>query len=67
VLDHMEQECSLHLAREPRFPACARGLGVVFSKINDFDRARHWLGVYLSYPHPPDAEAERAYAAMAPR
>jgi hypothetical protein len=61
VLDHMEAECDLHIAREPRYPRCARGLGQVFTRIGDFTRARRWIGAYLAHPHDPDPEAEQAY------
>lgn len=61
VFDHLESECALHIEREPRFTACARALGQVFSATSDFARARKWLGFYLSMPHPTDPEAEAAY------
>ena len=64
VLDHMEQECKLHIEKEEQYPRCARGLGQVFSKLGDLARARQWLGVYLSHPHEPDPEAESAYTQM---
>ena len=67
IFDHMEQECDLHIEREPQYPRCARALGQVFSRVGDYGRARRWLGVYLSHPHDPDPEAEQAYAAMAGR
>ena len=61
VLTHMENECAVHLAREPEYPRCARALGQIFGKISDYGRARKWIGVYLGYPHAPDAEARDAY------
>jgi hypothetical protein len=61
VLDHMEAECDLHVEREPQFARCARGLGQVFERIGDFDRARRWIGVYLRHPHDADPEAEQEY------
>jgi hypothetical protein len=61
VLNHMEDECALHIEHEPQYPRCARGLGQVFSKIGDAGRARKWIGEYLSHPHGPDPEAEQAY------
>jgi hypothetical protein len=64
VLEHMEQECDLHIEKEPQYPRCARGLGQVFSKVGDYARARRWLGVYLSHSHGRDPEAEQAYAQM---
>lgn len=64
VLSHMEDECSLHLAHEPEYPRCARGLGQTFAKVGDFERARKWIGIYLEHPHAPDPEAESAYRQM---
>lgn len=65
IFDHMELECGLHIEKEPRYTRCARALGQVFSKTGDYERARRWLGVYLSRPHDPDPEAEQAYIQMA--
>lgn len=62
VLDHIEQECDLHIEKEPKYPRCARALGQMFSKMGDFTLARRWVGIYLSHPHAPDPEAEQAYA-----
>ena len=45
VLDHMEEECDLHIEREPQYPRCARALGQVFEKVGDLTRARRWIGV----------------------
>ncbi len=64
VLTHMEDECSLHLAHEPKSPRCARSLGQTFAKLGDFERARKWIGIYLDHPHPSDPEAEEAYRQM---
>jgi hypothetical protein len=64
VLTHMEEECGLHLSKEPQMAQCARGLGQTFGKVGDLQRARKWLGIYLEHPHPPDAEAENAYRQM---
>jgi hypothetical protein len=64
VLTHMEQECQLHIDKEPQYPRCARGLGQVFSKLGDLSRARRWLGVFLSHPHDKDPEAEQAYGQL---
>jgi hypothetical protein len=61
ILDHMEAECDLHLQREPQYPLCARSLGQLFARVGDRNRTRKWLGIYLSYPHAPDVNAERTY------
>ena len=61
VLDHLEEECGLHIEHEPQYPRCARSLGQVFMKIGDFARARRWIGTYLRLARGPDPEAEEAY------
>jgi hypothetical protein len=61
VFNHMEDECGLHLDREPGRPRCARSLAQTLAKIHDFTRARRWLGIYLDHPHAADPEAEQAY------
>ena len=61
VFGHMEDECGLHLDREPDRPRCARSLAQTFAKIHDFTRARRWLGIYLDHPHAADPEADAAY------
>jgi len=60
VFRHMETECDLHIAHEPQLPRCARSLGQMFARVGEFQRARKWVEVYLSHPHPPDPEAEDA-------
>ncbi len=64
VFDHMEAECALHIDREPQFTLCSRALGLVFTLQRDTGRARKWLGVYLSMPHPSDPDAQEAYTRM---
>jgi hypothetical protein len=61
VMTHLEQECGMHIDREPQYPRCARSLAQAFAKIRDFTRARRWLGIYLDHWHEPDPEAEQAY------
>jgi len=61
VFAEMQDECALHLDRDPSLPRCARSLAQTFAKIRDFTRARRWLGEYLDHPHAPDPEAEQAY------
>jgi hypothetical protein len=64
VIAFMEAACALHLEREPQYTRCARALAQMYNKVGESGRARQWLGVYLTRPHPPDEEAERAYADM---
>ena len=61
VLTHLEEECGLHIDREPGRPRCARSLAQTFAKLGDFSRARRWLGIYLEHWKRPDPEAEAAY------
>ena len=61
VLNHMEDECGLHIEHEPETARCARSLGQVFSKVGDLSRARKWVGIYLEHTHGPDPEAEQFY------
>jgi hypothetical protein len=64
VLDHLEAECDLHLRYEPQYPRCARSLGQVFLKVGDVQRARRWIGRYLTLHRAPDPEAEEAYGKL---
>jgi len=64
VLQSMEDECTLHIQHEPRFPGCARNLGVMFSNAGDLASARRWLGVYLGHAPASDPEAERAFRSL---
>ena len=61
VLNAMESECELHIRHEPRFPACARNLGLMFLKNGDSPSAIRWLGVYLEHAPGKDLTAENAY------
>ena len=61
AFDHLESECDLHIRQEPAYPRCARSLAQAFTTINDWTRARRWLGIYLAHAHVPDIEAQRAY------
>ncbi|MGA7234431.1 MAG: hypothetical protein WBY44_02050 [Bryobacteraceae bacterium] len=64
ILDSLEAECALHIEREPQFTLCSRALGLVFTLQRDTTRARKWLGVYLSMPHPSDPDAQQAYTRL---
>jgi len=63
VMTNLEQECGIHIDRDPQHPRCARSLAKEFSKFHDFTRARRWIGIYLDHWHDPDPEAEQAYRA----
>jgi hypothetical protein len=61
VFDHFEAECALHIDHDRNLTLCARAMGKIFTRIQDYSRARKWLGYYLSMPHPADPEAEQAF------
>ncbi len=61
VMTNLEQECGVHISRDPQYPRCARSLAQAFAKMQDFTRARRWLGIYLDHWREPDPEAEQAY------
>ena len=62
----IETECAAHIERDPQLPRCARKLGEYFSQLHDFQRARQWVGIYLSHvPAGADPEAEEAFRRLA--
>jgi hypothetical protein len=69
ILDHLEGECELHVARDPEYSLCARTLGDLFLRAGDNARARRALSLYLEHPYlgTPDPEARRAYLQLVGR
>jgi hypothetical protein len=69
IVDHLEAECELHIARDPEFSLCARTLGDLFLRSGDQVRARRALALYLDHPYQGivDAEARRAYLRLVGR
>ena len=61
VVDHLENECRLHVERDPEFSLCARTLANLFLKSGNRARARRLLGLYLKHPYADDPEARRVY------
>jgi hypothetical protein len=61
VIDHLENECRLHVERDPEFSLCARTLANLFLQAGNRARARSLLGFYLEHPYADDPEARRAY------
>lgn len=61
VVDHLENECRLHVERDPEFSLCARTLADLFLKSGNRARARGLLGLYLEHPYADDPEARRVY------
>jgi len=61
VYSHLEDECRMHLEREPNLSLCARTLGDLYLRSGDNRRARQWLGFYLEHPYGDDPDARRAY------
>jgi hypothetical protein len=61
VDSHLENECRLHVERDPEFSLCARTLASLYLRVGDRERARRWLKYYLDHPYGDDPEAQRAY------
>lgn len=64
IIDHLENECRLHVERDPEFSLCARTLGNLFLKSGARERARAMLALYLEHPYGDDPEVRRAYAEL---
>jgi hypothetical protein len=61
LLDHLEAECALHVARDPEFSLCARTLGDLFLRLGDRARARRNLALYLDHPYDSDPRPRQEY------
>ncbi len=61
VLDHLEAECGLHVARDPEFSLCARTLGDLFLGLGDRVRARRNFALYLDHPYDNDPRPRQQY------
>jgi hypothetical protein len=61
---HLENECRLHVERDPEFSLCARTLASLYLRAGDRERARRWLRYYLDHPYGDDPEAQRAWAQL---
>jgi hypothetical protein len=61
IVDHLENECHLHVERDPEFSLCARTLGNLFLRSGARARARSMLSLYLEHPYGDDPEVRRAY------
>jgi len=61
---HLENECSLHVERDPEFSLCARTLANLYLRAGNRERARRWLRFYLDHPYGDDPEARRAYVRL---
>jgi hypothetical protein len=61
VFSHLEDECRMHVEREPGLSLCARTLGDLYLRSGDRERARQWLGYYLDHPDGDDPDARRAF------
>ena len=65
VFTSMQSECALHIEHEPRYPGCARALGLMYAAVGEPANARRWLALYLEYhTGAKDSEAEQAFAAQ---
>ncbi len=61
ILDHLEAECQLHIARDPEFSLCARTLGNLFLQLGDRARARRNFALYLDHPYDNDPRPRQQY------
>jgi hypothetical protein len=61
---HLENECRLHVERDPEFSLCARTLADLYLRAGDRNRARRWLGFYLDHPYGDDPAARLAYGRL---
>ena len=61
IVDHLVNECTVHVERDPEFSLCARTLGNLFLRAGDRARARSILSLYLAHPYGDDPEVRRAY------
>jgi hypothetical protein len=61
IVDHLENECRLHVERDPEFSLCARTLGNLYLKAGARSRARSILSLYLQHPYGDDPDVRRAY------
>jgi hypothetical protein len=66
VSDHVESECRLLLANDPKYPGCAKYLGELFRAGNPA-RARRMLELYFEHGGSGDAEARQWYAELGGR
>ena len=57
----MELECRNYIEHDPTRVRCARGLGLLFLRLQDVGHARQWLAWYLDHA-PADPESQQAYA-----
>ena len=63
VFTSMQAECAIHIEREPRYPGCARALGLMYAAVGEPTQARRWLALYLEHQTGgKDPEAEQALA-----
>src|ERR1035441_9625094 len=56
MADHLEEECTLHVERDPEYSLCARTLGDLFLRFGDRPRARRALALYLARPYEDQSE-----------
>ena len=61
ALTSLESQCEVILANDPARPRCARGLGRLFARLGDIERARRWMGTYLDRRKDSNPADERLY------
>jgi hypothetical protein len=61
VLGSLESQCEVILANDPNRPRCARGLGRLFARLGDLNRARRWMGEYVERRKDSNPADDRLY------
>jgi hypothetical protein len=61
VIDHLENECRLHVERDPLYSLCARTLANFFLESGNRARARALLTLYFEHLYADDPEARQVY------
>jgi hypothetical protein len=61
IAEHLENECRLHVEKDPELCLCARTLGFLFLRNGEAGRARRSFALYFSNNREADPQAEAAY------
>jgi hypothetical protein len=58
---HLENECRMHVDKDPKYSLCARTLADLCMRAQNREKARYWLRYYLDHPYGDDPEARKIY------
>jgi hypothetical protein len=61
ALASAEDQCELHLAKDPTWPGCASGLARLFVGMGDMRRAKKWGAQWMALQSHPDAADVRLF------